>query len=131
EGVQGAPARAVEPHRLGVDPPGRAGLRDFFDADRDLHRGRTLFIGRRRTVALRSGGAQGGDALAALEAGLALVDERAHAFLLVLGREERGEQDRLVGQARAEVALERTVGGVLRGRQRDRALRRQAGRRLE
>src|SRR5581483_1122649 len=67
--------------------------------------------------------------LAALELRLALLRERPHALPLILGGEERREEDRLVGEAGAEVALQRAVRRVLRRRERDgRALRERGGR---
>ena len=89
--------------------------------------------GRRRRRLLQSPGSSCWRARRASgpEVGLALLGERAHALLLVLGREEGREEDRLVGEPGAEVALQRAVGGVLRRRERDRALLRQRGGRLQ
>ena len=63
--------------------------------------------------------------LATLEDRLALLGKGAHAFLLVLGREQRSEEDRLVRKAGGEVALEGPVRRVLRGRERNRGFLRQ------
>src|SRR5207247_1742838 len=69
--------------------------------------------------------------LATGESRLALLDESGHALLLVLGREEHGEEGRLLVEARLVRALEGKVDGLLRVRERERALRRQSLRHLE
>src|SRR5205085_10039285 len=72
------------------------------------------------------GGMAGADprsALAAAEVRVALLDEGLHALLLVLGREEHGEEGRLLAQAGAEGALEGEVRRLLRVGERERALR--------
>src|ERR671937_581379 len=57
------------------------------------------------------------------ETRFALRDEGLHALLLVLGREEHGEEGRLLGERRLVRALEREIDRLLRGRESERALR--------
>src|SRR6266511_800377 len=69
--------------------------------------------------------------LLACEAGLALLDERGHALLRVLGREEVAEAIGLEQQVLDVVALKSVIESDLRGGERERALRGDRARRLQ
>src|SRR5829696_1463880 len=115
----GVPRRfAVDRDRHGGGDPGRGEASDRLDRDRAGHARRAA-----RQAGSADGRARPAFPLAADEPRLALLGERRQAFPCVLGGEELAEPVRLAREVLCMLAGERTVDRLLRGIERQRALR--------